>query len=160
MKVMNLSETKTKLLSGRSLVRTLVVTALISSLVVWIGSAAAQEADTDFNAYWKEGIRLESKDENFKLKIGGRIMTDAATIDPDSQLEDDLPDLKGTGVEFRRARLYISGTVYGTVDFKVQYDFAGGDADFKDVCISASKRSQALVISRWVTSRSRFPSRS
>jgi phosphate-selective porin OprO/OprP len=29
--------------------------------------------------------------------------------------------------------LYTSGTVYGSVDFKVQYDFAGGDADFKDV---------------------------
>lgn len=37
------------------------------------------------------------------------------------------------GVEFRRARLYLSGTVYKNVDFKAQYDFAGGDADFKDV---------------------------
>ena len=87
MKVMNLSETKTKLVSGRSLVKSLVVTALISSLVVWIGSAAAQEEDTDLNAYWKNGIRLDSKDKNFKLKIGGRIMTDWATIDPDSELE-------------------------------------------------------------------------
>jgi phosphate-selective porin OprO/OprP len=133
MKVMNLSETKTKLVSGRSLVKTLVVTALISSLVVWMGSAAAQENGTDFKVYWKEGIGLDSKDKNFKLKIGGRIQTDWATIDPDSELEDDFPELKGTGVEFRRARLYTSGTVYGSVDFKVQYDFAGGDADFKDV---------------------------
>lgn len=139
MKVMNLSQTKTKLVSGRSLVKTLVVTALISLLVVWISSAAAQEEDTDFNAYWKEGIRLDSKDENFKLKIGGRIMLDWATIDPDSQLEDDFPDLEGTGVEFRRARLYTSGTVYGSVEFKVQYDFAGGDADFKDVYLGLKK---------------------
>jgi phosphate-selective porin OprO/OprP len=139
MKVINLSKRRAKLLSGRSLVKMLIVTALVSSLVVWIGSAAAQEEDTDFNAYWKTGIRLDSKDENFKLKIGGRIMTDWATIDPDSQVEDDFPDLKGSGVEFRRARLYISGTVYGRVDFKAQYDFAGGDADFKDVYLGLKK---------------------
>jgi phosphate-selective porin OprO/OprP len=37
--------------------------------------------------------------------------------------------------EFRRARLYISGLIYDSVEFKAQYDFAGGDADFKDVYI-------------------------
>lgn len=133
MKVINLGERKAQPRFGRSPMVMLGITVLFSWFIISVGSAAAQENDTDFKAYWKEGIRLDSKDENFKLKIGGRIQTDWATIDPDSELEDYFPELKGTGVEFRRARLYTSGTVYGSVDFKVQYDFAGGDADFKDV---------------------------
>jgi len=31
--------------------------------------------------------------------------------------------------------LYMSGLIYGNVEFKAQYDFAGGDADFKDVYV-------------------------
>ena len=37
------------------------------------------------------------------------------------------------GDTFRRARLYVSGQIQERYDFKMQYDFAGGDADFKDV---------------------------
>ena len=29
--------------------------------------------------------------------------------------------------------MYFSGTIYDDIDFKVQYDFAGGDADFTDI---------------------------
>ena len=38
---------------------------------------------------------------------------------------------------FRRARLYVAGTIYGNLGFKAQYDFAGTDAaDFADVYMS------------------------
>jgi GNAT superfamily N-acetyltransferase len=36
-------------------------------------------------------------------------------------------------VEFRRAGLYASGTLWKDYLLKAQYDFAGGDADWKDV---------------------------
>ncbi|MCB1154654.1 porin, partial [bacterium] len=39
------------------------------------------------------------------------------------------------GAEFRAARLFVSGRLYKHVVFKAEYDFAGGDADFKDVYI-------------------------
>jgi phosphate-selective porin OprO/OprP len=48
-------------------------------------------------------------------------------------------NLVGFGTEFRRARLFISGTVYRIIQFKAQYDFAGGDADFKDVWLGLTK---------------------
>lgn len=139
MNVMNLGERKGGLGFGRSPIKTLSITVLISCFAMWIGPVSAEEKGSDFTAHWKNGIRLTSKDKNFKLKIGGRIMTDWASIDPDTELEDDFPALEGAGVEFRRARLYTSGTVYGTVDFKAQYDFAGGDADFKDVYLGLKK---------------------
>jgi phosphate-selective porin OprO/OprP len=94
---------------------------------------------SDFKAYWNNGIRLDSKDGNFKLKLGGRIQIDWAAIEPDSDLERSFPGLEGTGAEFRRARIYFSGTIYDSVDFKAQYDFAGGDADFKDVWLGLRK---------------------
>ena len=35
----------------------------------------------------------------------------------------------------RRARLAIAGVIGGNVEFKTQYDFGGGDADFKDAYV-------------------------
>jgi phosphate-selective porin OprO/OprP len=86
-------------------------------------------------AYWKTGIRLDSADKRFKFKIGGRVMNDYVMWNSDSDTETVVEDELNTGTEFRRARLYVAGTIYGNVDFKAQYDFAGGDAEFKDVYI-------------------------
>jgi len=97
--------------------------------------AKKELADNDFRVYWKSGLRLDSGDGNYKLKIGGRIQTDFAWFDQDKNdlwLIEDAQD----GAEFRRARLYISGDIYDSVEFKAQYDFAGGDADFKDVYLA------------------------
>jgi len=91
-----------------------------------------QRADNAFKLYWKEGIRFDSPNGEFKMKLGGRIQNDWAFFDLDDDIEDQVGEFED-GTEFRRARLYISGTVYDNVEFKAQYDFAGGDTDFKDV---------------------------
>ena len=83
--------------------------------------------------YWKDGIRIDSDDGLFKLKIGGRIQLDGAIMDADNGLERrGIGDLEDS-VEFRRARISIQGDIYDDYFFEVEYDFAGGDADFKDV---------------------------
>ena len=87
----------------------------------------------DWDVTWKESTRIESSDGRFKLKLGGRIMADFAFVASQS---DGLEDRFGKFEDFselRRARLYLSGTVYDKVEFKIQYDFAGGDAEAKDV---------------------------
>jgi len=94
--------------------------------------------DSDFRVYWKEGLRLDSRDGAFKLKFGGRIMNDWAFFSEDSDLKAAFGNIED-GTEFRRARLYISGDIYERVMFKAQYDFAGGDADFKDMYIGFKK---------------------
>ncbi len=95
-----------------------------------IASLATPAHGEDLKVYWKEGIRLDSANEAFKLKLGGRIMNDWSFASGDDEVKaiGALTD----GTEFRRARLYLSGTVYDNVEFKAQYDFAG-DPDFKDV---------------------------
>ena len=100
---------------------------------------------TDFRVFWKDGLRAETRNKKFTTRIGGRIQNDwvAGTmsddlqdeligIDPDTNRPVSIGDFKN-GVEFRRARLYIQGTMYDHIIYKAQYDFAGGDADFKDV---------------------------
>jgi phosphate-selective porin OprO/OprP len=103
-----------------------------------------QGSETDFKVYWKNGLRLESNDGNFKYRIGGRIQLDWGSIDPDGDLNRDLEavegdPLKGSGVEFRRARLFISGTLYDSVIFKAEYDFAQGETEFKSVYLGLKK---------------------
>ncbi len=93
-------------------------------------------ADT-MRAYWKDGLRLDSNDGSFKLKIGGRIQYDLGYFGADDEIERTVGELEDSS-EFRRARIYVSGDIYDNVDFKVQYDFAGGDADFKDVYMGIS----------------------
>ena len=83
--------------------------------------------------YWKDGLRFDSNDGAVKLKIGGRIQHDYAYFAEDGDIERRLGEDFDDGTEFRRARLYFSGTIYDDIDFKAQYDFAGGDVDFTDV---------------------------
>lgn len=101
-------------------------------------AASAEEAADSWRAYWKDGARLERRDGAFAFRIGGRLMADWAAIDPDDELERFLGDdaLDGSGTEFRRARLFVSGTLWEWVEFKAQYDFAGGDAELKDAYLN------------------------
>jgi len=100
---------------------------------------AEQEDQGEWKAYYKSGLRIERKDGKFKSRWGGRIMLDWATIKGDSDFEQQLENageetpLEGTGVEFRRVRLFTDGLLHNSIGYKVQLDFAGGDADFKDV---------------------------
>ena len=90
------------------------------------------------NVRWKDGLRFE--DEDVQFKIGGRIHFDNVFASGDDDLEesaqaageDDLEHLQD-GTEFRNTRLYIQGSIYDQHEFKAQYNFSGGDADFKDV---------------------------
>ena len=93
-------------------------------------------------AYFKNGFNLETTDGNFKFNVGGLAQVDWNISDPSGPVKKNFtPNLSGTytGVEFRRARLYIAGLVYGNIDFKFEYDFAGGSPNFKDVYIGMSK---------------------
>lgn len=109
-------------------------------MIVPMFATSAVHADDDWSFKWGNGFKLDSSDKAFKLKFGGRIMADYTFAN--------LDDTLGTGedgFEFRRARLFVSGTVYERFEFKAQYDFAGGDADFKDVYIG--------IVNDWGTLR-------
>ena len=89
-------------------------------------------ADKEVEVEWKDGVRLETKDKSVQFRFGGRIHYDWAAMSEDSGVRQSLGALQD-GTEARRARLYFSGALHEQVEFKVQYDFAGGTTKLKDV---------------------------
>lgn len=102
------------------------------------GAPSAMADEESLNAAWKTGLKFTSPDKAFEIKVGGRLMNDWAWLSADDALKSDDTQWE-SGTEFRRARLYIGGHIYNNVAFKAQYDFAGGDADFKDAYIQLKK---------------------
>jgi phosphate-selective porin OprO/OprP len=71
----------------------------------------------------------------YKLHLGGLTQFDIAGIEEDDALKDLGFHNEGTGEEFRRARLIAEGELGEYAIFRAEYDFAGGDANFKDVWV-------------------------
>jgi len=106
-------------------------------LLICTTYAGFSQEDPKWKAYWKDGMRVESLDGDFKLKFGGRFMLDGVLVFPDPVI-DTLVENK-SGVEIRRVRLYSSGTIYRNIKYKLQFDFAGGVAELKDAYITITK---------------------
>ncbi|HVR28220.1 MAG TPA: porin [Thermoanaerobaculia bacterium] len=111
----------------RRLAARMALAALASTLLL----APAARAQDEWTTKWSNGFRVDSKDGQFKLQFGGRIQADYSF----GSTDDTLPAIDD-GFEFRRARLFMSGTVYERVEFKIEYDFGTGDAAAKDVYIA------------------------
>ncbi len=87
----------------------------------------------NLRAFWDTGLRLETEDGRFKLRVGGRVMTDFAWFDQARPLELAFGD-EEDAAEFRRARIRLQGDVYDDLFYKLQFEFAGDDpVAFKDV---------------------------
>jgi len=50
---------------------------------------------TGWHYYWKNGLRLDSPDKNFTIRIFGSIYVDGGYISADDDLESAFPDLDG-----------------------------------------------------------------
>jgi phosphate-selective porin OprO and OprP len=78
-----------------------------------------------------KGIKFESKDGNFDMKLTGRLQVDSQiNLDQQGvagaapgQTTNNLAD----GVNIRRARLGVEGTYYKEYGYKFEYDFARGN---------------------------------
>ena len=97
----------------------------------------SQESEPNpFTLKWDNGFKVESLDKKFKFKFGGRIQLDHAYFSQNEELDESYGPLENTsGTEFRRVRFFISGTIYKNVEFKLNVDFAGGEARLKDAYI-------------------------
>lgn len=119
----------------RQMIRDEVAAYMATPAVAPTPAPAAKGDDGNvFKVYWKDGLRLDTKDGSVKLKIGGRIHLDANFFG-DSDLEKNAGVDLHDGVEFRRVRLYNSGQIGKHVGYKAQFEFAGGDVEFKDIYI-------------------------
>jgi phosphate-selective porin OprO/OprP len=84
---------------------------------------------TPLAAYWDDGLRFESQNDEFHLHVGGSAQIDSTwLIGPQSVFL--LPSGDANGINnasatmLRRARLRADGDLWGLFDFVVEYDFA------------------------------------
>lgn len=112
-------------------------TSFLLGIMLLITYSVFSQSDKNFNVYWSEGLKAESPDGKVKIKLGGRIQTDVMFINQDDSLNNHFD--AENGVEFRRARIYTSGTIYKNIKFKFQMDFAGGNAVIKDAYVQLTK---------------------
>lgn len=102
--------------------------------------SSAREPDPQgWTARWKNGLRVERNDGHHKLKLGGRIQNDWALIHQGGGLVNKSDGNWLAGTEFRRARLFVSGTLFDRLIFKAQYDFADDPTEFKDVYVGLTR---------------------
>jgi len=110
------------------------------ALFLMVSTFTFAQQENPFTINWHNGFKLESADKQFNLKFGGRIMFDQAFFSQNNALDNSFGNLSTkNGFEFRRARLFTSGTIYGNIDYKLQFDFAGGNAVLKDAYITIKK---------------------
>ncbi|MGV0005460.1 MAG: OprO/OprP family phosphate-selective porin [Candidatus Porifericomitaceae bacterium WSBS_2022_MAG_OTU9] len=84
-----------------------------------LGTAPVYADSDDAKLSLKDGkLSIKSEDGRFSMRIGGRLVVDNAYYFNDRSKLD-------SGSEIRRARLFVSGSMWGKAwQYKLQYDFA------------------------------------
>ncbi len=128
----------------------MIVTALLSHRSILFGCASAallflfllfaplisvgqnNGSSTGTRVYWRNGLKVEDMQGVYSIGFGGRLMQDWALFYQDERSEELYGNIQA-GTEIRRARFYNKGDLYdGSISYKLQFDFAGGEADLKD----------------------------
>ncbi|MGD9318711.1 MAG: porin [Desulfobacteraceae bacterium] len=78
----------------------------------------------DWHYYWKDGLRIDSPDKNFTMKINLSVFVDGGKISADDELDRAFPELDGSDLDLRRFRISGFGTIYDWAEFKLDMDFA------------------------------------
>ena len=94
-------------------------------------------SENTFKCYWKNDTRCETLGKEILIRFGGRIQFDMNFPHFSDEMESAFGDPEDRFF-FRRARLFIRGTLYKAIDFKAEYDFAGDEVTFTDVYIRAN----------------------
>ncbi len=74
-------------------------------------------------AKWNNGLELSTKDKQFRTHIGGRYQFDTAWFGAPNNVNNTLNVPYGDGVDFRRARLRMDGTLYEVHEYAIEFDF-------------------------------------
>ena len=89
-----------------------------------------REQEIPMQTSWKDGIRFESRNGDFKTKIGGRIFSDLLNTYSHGDLPDSIRPLgdfnnRNDEAYMRSVRLNIEGTMYEDYFYNFEYEFNG-----------------------------------
>lgn len=95
-------------------------------------------------ATWKNGLGFANDDKSIVIRVSCYFQNDWSWASQDDDLENSGIGHLEDGTRFRRARIGLNGELYKYYEFKAEYDFAQGDADFADVYMGVTKISEFL----------------
>lgn len=81
-------------------------------------------SDLAMTPRWNHGLELSTKHKDFRLHLGGRTQFDTSWYQVNDNVQDNINVPYEDGIDFRRARLRVEGTLYEVMDWAVEYDFA------------------------------------
>ncbi len=85
--------------------------------------ALLEQDEPPMTGRWNHGLEFASPDGDFRLHVGGRYQFDTAWFGVDQAVQDNINIPYGDGVDFRRARFRMDGTIYDVIDFATEIDF-------------------------------------
>ena len=100
-------------------------------------------SDLSMSASWNNGLELATKNKDFRVHVGGRTQFDSSWFAVPENVNDD-PTLRNPihdGVDFRRARLRVDGTMWEQIEWAAEFDFvnsAGASSAFPGVANATS----------------------
>lgn len=71
----------------------------------------------------QDGLHLDAKNLQLKMRFGGEIQYDVGTMDADEAAESAFPNLDARSNMYRRVRPYAFATLYDRLDFKAEVEF-------------------------------------
>lgn len=80
-------------------------------------------SDLNMSAKWNHGLEFSTKHKDFRVHVGGRAQFDAGWFSVDPNVQGNINTPYGDGVDFRRARLRVDGTMFETMEWAAEYDF-------------------------------------
>ena len=80
-------------------------------------------SDLGMTAKWNHGLELSTKNKDFRVHVGGRTQFDSSWFDVENNVQNNINIPYQDGVDFRRARLRVVGTMYEVIDWAAEYDF-------------------------------------
>ncbi len=83
----------------------------------------AGDDDLSMTAKWNHGLELATKNKDFRIHVGGRTQFDTGWFDAPPNVQNNINNPYEDGVDFRRGRLRVDGTMYSVIEFAVEYDF-------------------------------------
>jgi len=85
--------------------------------------APAPEDPFKMSAKWNNGLELQTADKKFRVHVGGRYQLDTSWYSVDQDVQNNINIPYADGVDFRRARFRIDGTLYENQEWAAEIDF-------------------------------------
>lgn len=87
------------------------------------GTCEEAKEELGMSAAWNHGLELAIADRAFRVHVGGRTHFDSGWYAAPDTVQNNINQPYENGVDIRRGRLRIDGTMYETIDWAVEYEF-------------------------------------